>query len=261
MQGEQIVATVRQEPRCHGIDRSRWRCRDLREVCECLTSYSTSGIAKALHRLKLRLKRGRLRLHSPDPDYAAKKAAIDRALALARTYPRRVTLIYGDEAGCYRQPTLGACWFPHGEEPTAPQSTRSNTRYRLGGGLDAVTGRVTYVAGSVVGVDKLIQLLRKLRATYPDRYLFVVWDNWPVHQHADVLAEAQRLRIRILWLPTYAPWLNPIEKLWRQLKQTELHHHRLADRWDDLKRRIIGFLDQFAHGSDALLRYVGLWSD
>ena len=160
--GDLLIETVRQEPRCHGIDRSRWRCADLREVHEWLASYTTSGIAKALRRLKVRLKRGRLRLHSPDPAYAAKKAAIDRALALARTYPERVTLIYGDEVSGYRQPTLGACWFPVGTEPTATLSTRSNTRHRLGGGLNAVTGQVTYVAGHVVGVDNLIALLRQV---------------------------------------------------------------------------------------------------
>ena len=26
-------------------------------------------------------------------------------------------------------------------------------------------------------------------------------------------------RIEPVWLPTYAPWLNPIEKLWRWLRQ------------------------------------------
>lgn len=79
-----------------------------------------------------------------------------------------------------------------------------------------------------------------------------------MHRHPIVLATAARLRIQIRWLPTYAPWTNPIEKLWRRLKQTVLHHHHLADRWDDLKAAAQAFLDQFALGSFDLLHYVGL---
>ncbi len=62
-------------------------------------------------------------------------------------------------------------------------------------------------------------------------------------------------------LPTYAPWLNPIEKLWHWLKQEVLHHHSLADDWEGLKAAVAAFLARFAHGSSALLRDVGLCLD
>ena len=60
-------------------------------------------------------------------------------------------------------------------------------------------------------------------------------------------------------LPTYASWLNPIEKLWRKLKQELVHLHRLADKLPELRAQIDRFLDQFANGSLDLLRYVGLF--
>lgn len=252
---------MRQEPRAHGVARARWRLADLRAAVPGLGGYTLGGISRALRRLGVRLKRGRLRVHSPDPDYAAKVERIGRARALARARPTRVAVYYGDEVSCHRQPTLAGRWFPAGAEPTAELSHRANTRHRVCGALDAVAGRVVRVAGSKIGVAALKRFLRALRAADPERYLFLVWDNWPVHAHAEVLAEAARLRIRILWLPTYAPWENPIEKLWRMLKQTVLHHHRLADDWDGLKAAIAAFLDRFAHGSTDLLRYVGLLPD
>jgi len=252
------VRLVRQEPSRHGVARSRWRLADLRAASPALAGYSLSGVSRALRRLGVRLKRGRLRLHSPDPAYAEKAERVARVLALARGHPRRVALWFGDEVSCYRQPTLAGRWHPAPEELTADLSHRANTRHRVAGALDAVSGRVVRVAGSKAGVAKLRQFLRALRAADPDRRIFLAWDNWPVHAHPDVPDEAARLRIRLLWLPTYAPWENPIEKLWRWLKQTVLHHHRLADAWDGLKAAIGSFLDRFAHGSDDLLRYVGL---
>ena len=65
-------------------------------------------------------------------------------------------------------------------------------------------------------------------------------------------------QVEPVWLPTYAPWLNPIEKLWRWLRQDVLHLHRLADDWKALRQRVRAFLDQFAQGSQRLLEYVGL---
>jgi len=110
-----------------------------------------------------------------------------------------------------------------------------------------------------------------------------VQDNWPVHFHADLIGQLETqkwpwpfnvpehgpdlpeepvardpLPIQLLCLPTYASWLNPIEKLWRWLKQEVIHLHRLADAFDELQRRVASFLERFDEGSPALLRYTGL---
>jgi transposase len=58
-------------------------------------------------------------------------------------------------------------------------------------------------------------------------------------------------------LPTYALWLNPIEKLWRKPKQEVLHLHTLSNDGKALRKSEV-FLDQYRSGSPQLLRYVGL---
>ena len=65
-------------------------------------------------------------------------------------------------------------------------------------------------------------------------------------------------RIEPVWWPMYAPWLNPIEKLGRWLRQEVRKMHRLADDWDTLRQRVRDFLDQSWLGFSELLRYVGL---
>lgn len=240
--------------------RARWRLADLRDcgALPWLGRYSLSGIWQALRRLGVRPKRGRLSVHSPDPRYTEKCFAVQQAVALARRYPERVRVVYGDEFSLYRQPTLAPVMAPAGRTPKARLSWRANTRYRFSGALDVVSGQVTTTSAATMGVSGLCHFLERLRATYPHHQLILVWDNWPVHRHPVVLASAAQWRIQIRWLPTYAPWTNPIEKLWRCLKQTVLHHHPQADRWDDLKAAAQLFLDQFALGSVDLLRYVGL---
>lgn len=252
-----------QTPDHFGIARARWRLVDLQH-CPALpelADYSLPGICQLLARCGLRTKRGRLCLHSPDPQYQEKVFALAQAQAVARRFPERVRLLYADEVGCYRQPTLADRYACCAHEPRAPLSLRANTRWRLGGALDSVSGAVTHVSGAVVGVQALCALLEALRARYPDQILLLAWDNWPVHRHATVLATAARLRIHVKWLPTYAPWTNPIEKLWRWMRQTCVHHHQRADHWAAFKAELGSFLDQFAEGSPALLRYVGLSPD
>ena len=72
------------------------------------------------------------------------------------------------------------------------------------------------------GRAKVIQFYKQLDAAYPDvERLLVVQDNRSIHTHADVLGALARWpRIEPVWLPTYSPWLNPIEKLWRWLRRT-----------------------------------------
>jgi transposase len=254
----QVGELVHQAPALHGLATARWRLEDLRTVVPALAAYTLAGLSQLLRRLRVRRKRGRLAVHSPDLAYERKLAWIGRGLALARAAPATVRLLYADEFSLYRQPTLAARYAAVGHEPLARLSHRSNTRQRYAGALDAVSGQVVWTTARKLGVRALQAFLRALRAAYPTEMLLLVWDNWPVHQHPDVLATAAALEIQLLWLPTYAPWTNPIEKLWRWLKQTLLHHHRLADGWAELLTAVAQFLDQFAHSSPALLRYVGL---
>lgn len=141
-------ALVAQDPRCAGVPRSRGRLADLRPLVPTLASYSLSGLSRLVRRLGLSRQRGRLHLHSPDPAYQRKVARLAQAVATARARPDAVTVCFGDEASVYRQPTLANRWAARGREPTADLAHRANTRHRLCGALDAVTGQVVVTSGA-----------------------------------------------------------------------------------------------------------------
>jgi len=244
------------------------------------------GLWRVLQRLGVRYKRARAYVHSPDRDYAAKRSLIELARLRAQYAPTQYRLLYLDEMSYYRQPTLARDYAAVGHhQPLAQHSYCSNTRQRVLGALDAETGQVHYCQASRISLAVLNAFYRDLCAAYPTaEVIYVVLDNWPVHFHAEVLAHLvpqhwpfewtlpsnwasqpliqvaaeQQLPIQLLPLPTYASWLNPIEKLWRWLKQDILHLHRHSDDWQTLKQRVAGFLDQFSDGSSRLLHYVGL---
>jgi hypothetical protein len=244
---------------------SRWTLRAIQATFPWLHTYSLSGVWRVLERYQLRLRSARTQLFSPDPDYARKVAYLCQCLQAAAAAPERVVLLFMDEMGYYRWPEPAPDWgaAPPEPAPVAGRAGSNNQQWRTIGVLNAVTGQVNYLDGYIVGRAKVIAMYQQVAQLYPQaERIYVVQDNWSVHQHPDVLAALAELpRLEAVWLPTYAPWLNPIEKLWRWLRQAVLKMHRLAADWAQLKQRVYAFLDQFAHGSPELLRYVGLLGD
>lgn len=233
----------------------------MKELIELLGTYSLSGIWRLLEREKIVYKRGLLRLHSPDVDYESKRDAAIEALHEARQNHPRVVTLYLDEMSYYRQPTVANAWHERGAstQPQAKLSTTNNTRRRVVGALDAVSGAVVYQQKSKITVAVLASMYRQIRQAYPHaETIYLIQDNWPVHRHAIVLQAATDAAVTPVMLPTYAPWLNPIEKLWRKLRQEVLHLHRHSDAWANLIARVEQFLDGFKGGSEQLCRYVGL---
>ncbi len=202
-------------------------------------------------------------IHSSDPNYRDKWKAILRAFADAVNHPEQAIVVFLDEFSYYRQPTLACSYHETGRtQPYALQVARSNTRTRLLAILNGLTGKVTYLQRSKIGSLALQDFYALVRATYPEaKRIYVVQDNWPVHKLPEVLQALQAHNLTPLFLPTYASWLNPIEKLWRWLKQDILHLHTLASDLNTLRAVVCDFLNGFASASDPLLRYVGLLLD
>jgi transposase len=283
------LAVIRRDPHTYAVPRARWTLPTLQQTCPWVRVRSPAGLSALLARLGLVWKRARNYIRSPDAAYAAKRAEVERVQAVAAASAGRIVCVYIDEVTIYRQPTLAQSWEASGPaQPHAEYSHRRNTLTRVVGSLNAADGRVVYLRASKIGVNQLVEFYQRVRAAYPQaERIYGVLDNWPVHVHPDLLValepqesawqppgapnwrttprpavrrqrEGLRLPIQLIWLPTYASWLNPIEKLWRKLQQEEIHLHRLADELERLREGIDGFLDQFANGSAALLRYVGL---
>ena len=244
---------------------SRWTLRTIRISVPALADYSLSGVWRLLHRGRVRLRSARLQLYSPDPDYLPKVARLERCLREAVRAPQAVALVFLDEMGYYRWPDAAPDWML--AAPIAPtlawRAGPTNRQQRLIGALNALTGRVDFRDNYLVGREQVIAFYRQLDRVYTGtERVYVVEDNWSIHHHNDVQAALADLpRLEIVWLPTYSPWLNPIEKLWRWLRQDVLKLHRLAHDWHTLRERVNAFLDQFSAGSHALLRYTGLIGD
>lgn len=240
---------------------TRWSLQDLQQGCPWLQPYTLSGIWPLLQALDMRYTPGRHHLSRPDPAYERKwdfaHGCVDRARQRSpRCVPRSL-----EAMSDYRPPTLARAWGPRGadQQPLAELSYRRHTRRRIVGALDVVTGAVHGAQGAQIGGKQLAAFYGQLRAAYPKaKPLDVIQDPWPIPCHPTVQEAAKPPRIQRVALPTDAPWLHPIEKLWRKMKQEVCPLHRVSDEWETLQQRVTTLLQPFAEGALALLRYVGL---
>ena len=254
---------LHQSPGLHGIECTRWRLQDVGKALAWLEGCSPPGIHKVLKRFGFSRKQALYFVYSPDVEFRSKWQAVLQAFFDAANHPEQAVLLFLDELTYYRQPGKAPAYHHKGkQQPKAYQAARYNTQTRIVAVLNAWTGQVHSLQRSRIGKEALVEFYAQIRTAYPNlQRLYLVQDNWPVHKLPEVVQALQTHRLTPLFLPTYASWLNPIEKLWRWLKQKVLHNHRLAADLEALRQQVTDFLDGFKNGSDPLLRYVGLLSD
>ena len=169
---------------------SRWSLRTIRASVAALADYSLSGVWRLLRRLHLQRRPLRDQLYSPDPDYLAKVAHLERCLRAAVRWPQEVVLLFVDEMGYYRWPAVAPDWqvvMPGATAGRVHKAGPTNRQQRLIGALNALTGQVDYLDNYLVGRQQVSAFYRRLEQVYPAaRRIYLVQDNWSIHHHADV---------------------------------------------------------------------------
>ena len=93
-------------------------------------------------------------------------------------------------------------------------------RFNVLGAIDAVTHELTTVCNdTVVNAETVCELLRTLAARYVGLPLTLVLDNARYQKCEVVRSLAAELGIELLYLPSYSPNLNLIERLWKFVKK------------------------------------------
>ncbi len=119
-------------------------------------------------------------------------------------------------------------------------------RFNVLGAWNAVTREFISVTNTtVVNSETMCQLLRVIAARGWAGPITLVLDNARYQRNAVVMALAEQLNIRLLFLPSYSPNLNLIERLWRFTKRRAIYGKYHAT-FADFRAAVQSVLDQFA---------------
>lgn len=164
-----------------------------------------------------------------DPHYEEKRLAIRLALAQKQTeHP----VFYQDEVDIDLNPKIGADWMRKGQQKRIA-TPGQNQKHYLAGALHSDSGKIHYISGSSKSSDLFISLLVTLRRAYRRaKTITLVLDNYIIHKSRKVERWLEKnTKFRLVFLPTYSPWLNPIELLWLSLNETITRNHRCRYMW------------------------------
>ena len=139
-----------------------------------------------------------------------------------------IRLIYIDESHFHRDMDLGYTWAATGE-PAWRSSDCPPLQDRINwyGAYDFSQGQCfIWNEGSCNG-QHTVQFLQHLAAWLGDGTcpVVIIWDGAPCHKAQIVQAAAAELGFTLLPLPGYSPDLNPIEGLWKWMREEVTQNH------------------------------------
>jgi transposase len=206
--------------------RTHWALRPLAEAAVSWKyvrqSLSKSTVARWLQEADLKPHRVQRWLHSPDPDFRVK---VRRICRLYRHPPRGSRVICVDE-----KTQIQILERLHPDRSVASgRLQRIEEHYRRHGVLAVLAGLDVRSGATVTHVrhrrrrQEFLELLKAIRCRWPRGRLIIVLDNLSVHTAPEIKAwlHEQRGRVRFVFLPLHASWLNQIE-IWFSILQRQV---------------------------------------
>ena len=138
-----------------------------------------------------------------------------------------------------------------------PTPGQPKTHYGLGA-VNYHTGETTVIIRKHKRRKEVAELLKVLLDKHPNETIYVAWDNAITHQDDEVEAVVRGAagQLILLYLPTYSPWLNPIEMLWRHFRR-EVTHCELFTSVKQLIDASYAFFKRFNQTPDKTLSIIG----
>ena len=140
-------------------------------------------------------------------------------------------------------PRIGSAWMRRGEQTAVP-TPGQNEKHYIAGALHAHTGRLVWVEHPRKNSVLFVKLLEQLRSHYRRaNRIVLILDNYRIHKSQLVERWLENNpKFQLLFQPTYHPWVNVIERLWKAMHDTVTRNHRCRSMFE-LCQHVARFLD------------------
>jgi putative transposase len=222
-----LMALLKAPPRAYGWCRTRWSCATLAMTLKAKRgiTVSTETTRRWVHEVGWVWKRAKLVAKDDDPHRTERLARIRWVFEQRQVYE---TLVFADELDIHLLPKVGYAWMPQGTQVEL-MTPGTNEKHYLAGALELSTGTLHHCLGPRKTNELFRELLQALEEAYPAtqyRRIYVVVDNYKIHKAKAVDQWlATHPRVTLLFLPTYCPRANPIERVFGDVHDLCTRNH------------------------------------
>ena len=185
---------------------------------------SRSGLIALLHRLDLEYHK---------PNVIPRKLDEDKQKAFIEDYDKILNSLGNDEVVLFADavhPTHAArpvgCWALK-QDKLAIEQTSGRERINIHGAINLESGQTRMIDVQTVDAASTITLLEAIEALYPLMMLIHVFLDNARYHHAKLVQQwlaRPGCRIKLHFIPSYCPHLNPIERLWGLMHRNVTHN-------------------------------------
>ncbi len=166
---------------------------------------------------------------------------------LALAAKKKAAIVFGDEASFPQWGTLSYTWARCGCQPLVKTGGKRKG-YKVLGLIDYFTGRFWHrCQEGRLNSDSYQAFLQQV-LSQTRQHLILIQDGARYHTSAAMKAffEQHKDRLTVFQLPSYSPDFNPIEKLWKKVKEQGTHLHYFPT-FDALKDKVEQALLEFGN--------------
>jgi len=263
-QRKELDKLITQGPAKAGFPGACWRS----PMIQCLiyerfgVFYSVNYISQLLKNMGFSYQKAKFGADHKDPE--------KRKEWLQKTWPeilklakeKKAYILFGDEASFPQWGSLTYTWAKKGQQPVV--KTSGNRRaYKVFGLIDYFSGRF-FCKGHFKGRLNsesyeafLTEVLSKTR-----KHIILIQDGAKYHTSKAMkkFFAKKADRLTVYDLPSYSPDYNPIEKLWKKIKEKEIHLHYFPT-FDSLKNKVQEALLHFKDLKNEVLSLFGFYNE
>lgn len=215
--------------------------------------YSVSGMTNLLHRLKFTYKKSKLVPAKADKEKQAQ--FLKQLEGLRKNKSASDPILYMDGVHPQHNTMLAYGWIKKGQDNIIKSNT-GRQRININGALDADTHAVITREDESINAISTIALLEQVEAAYPLAIIiYVICDNARYYRSKLVGKFLETSKIQLVFLPSYSPNLNLIERLWKFMKKKVLYN-KYYEKFDTFKEVTLEFFEniqQYKPELDSLL--------
>lgn len=219
------------------------------------TTYTVVGTTKLLHRLGFTYKKPKI--IPGKADKAKQDAFIETYKKIKENLKASDQLYFLDSSHPEHNTKPSYGWILKGKAHDKILKTNTGReRLNLNGALNFLDKTAVVLDEEKVNHKAVLKLLRKLEEKHPKGKIYMILDNAAYYHAKEVTAWIKgHRRFKLIFLPSYSPNLNVIERLWKFFHQ-QVTWNRYFETFKEFKKETLKFfrhLEKYRSDLDTLL--------